>query len=86
MASSITDFTVPVFKSFQQEDLLLGVQKGVFIILFMIFTIISYLFGFLPGCVLTVVIYVPARILTKKDPHMISIALSSLLEPDLLEG
>jgi len=32
------------------------------------------------------VFYVPCLILTKKDPHMLTIALNSLIEPDRLEG
>ena len=77
---------MPVHKSFQQEDLLLGVQKPIFLLLFLIFVIISCLFGLVPGGVIAAVIYIPCRILTKHDPNMISIALSSLIEPDHLEG
>lgn len=84
--ASLSEFSVPVFKSFQQEDLILGVQKGVFLIVFLIFAIISYLFGLIPGAVVTAVFYLPCRILTRHDPHMISIALNSLIEPDFLEG
>ncbi len=84
--TSLSDYSVPIFKSFQQEDLILGVQKGVFLIIFLLFAIISYLFGIIPGIIVTAVFYIPCRILTKFDPHMISIALSSLIEPDLLEG
>ena len=39
--ASLSEFSVPVFKSFQQEDLILGVQKGVFLIVFLIFAIIA---------------------------------------------
>lgn len=83
---SLTDFSMPVHKSFQQADLLLGVPKSIFIILLLMFILIAYLFGLIPAAICTVVIYVPCRILTKKDPHMLPIALSSLLEPDKLEG
>lgn len=84
--SDITDFAMPVHKAFQQEDLILGVQKNISIILFMLFVLISYLFGLIPGVAVTLVFYLPCRILTKKDPNMISIALNSLFEPDKLEG
>lgn len=83
---SLTDFSMPCHKCFQQEDLLLGVQKSIFIILFLIFAIISYLFGIILGGSITLVLYIPCRILTKKDPHMLTIALNSLIEPDKLEG
>lgn len=80
------EYTIPVFKSFQQQDLMLGLQKEIFIFIFLIFVIISYLFGLIPGILITAVFYIPARILTKKDPNMLSIAFYSLLEPNILEG
>jgi len=80
------EYTIPVFKSFQQHDLMLGLQKEIFIFIFLIFVIISYLFGLIPGILITTVFYIPARILTKKDPNMLSIAFNSLLEPNILEG
>lgn len=82
----VTDFSLPVHKSFQQEDLILGVQKGIFLIIFLLFAVIGYLFGLIPSAIITVIIYVPCLILTKHDPHMLSIALNSLIEPDCLEG
>lgn len=83
---SLSDYSVPVFKSFQQSDLILGVQKPVFLMVFLLFVLISYLFGIIPGVIVTAVFYIPCRILTNHDPDMISIALSCLIEPDLLEG
>ena len=71
---------MPIHKSFHQEELLLGVQKGVFLILFLVFVLISYLFVLPLGIVITVVAYIPCRILTKIDPHMITIALNSRSE------
>lgn len=83
---SLSDFAMPVHKSFHQPDLILGVQKSIFLIIFLIFAIISYLFGIIAGGIITAIIYIPCFILTKHDPHMISIALNSLIEPDKLEG
>lgn len=83
---SLNDFSVPFFKSFQQSDLILGVQKPIFLLIFLVFVLISYLFGLIPGLIITAVFYIPCRILTGIDPDMISIALSSLIEPDYLEG
>lgn len=77
---------MPVHKSFQQTDMILGVQKGIFLILFLVFAVVGYLFGIVVAAVITVVFYVPCLILTKKDPHMLTIALNSLIEPDKLEG
>lgn len=83
---SLTDFSMPVHKSFHQPDLILGVQKEIFLILFLLFVLVGYLFGIIPSLIITAIIYIPCFILTKKDPHMLSIALGSLLEPDRLEG
>lgn len=83
---SLTDFSMPVHKSFQQADLLLGVPKSIFLILFLILVLVSYLFGLILGVIITVVFYVPCFFLTKHDPHMLTVALNSLIEPDRLEG
>lgn len=82
----ITQYSLPVHKSFQQEELLLGVQKNVFLIIFLIFVLVGYLFGIIAAAIITIIVYIPCLILTKQDAHMISIALSSLIEPDFLEG
>lgn len=84
--ASLQDFSLPVHKSFQQEDLILGVQKGIFLVIFLIFVIVAYLFGIIPSLIITAIIYIPCLILTKHDPHMLSIALNGLIEPDKLEG
>ena len=83
---SLTDYSMPVHKSFHQADLLLGVPKAIFLILFLCFVIISYLFGLILGAAITVVFYIPCFFLTKHDPHMLTVALNSLIEPDRLEG
>lgn len=83
---SLTDFSMPVHKSFHQADLLLGVPKAIFLILFLIFVLVSYLFGLVLGLIITVLFYIPCFILTKHDPHMLTVALNSLIEPDKLEG
>ncbi len=83
---NLSDFSMPVHKSFQQADLLLGIPKSIFMLLFLVFVIVSYLFGLVLGGVITIVFYIPCFILTKKDPHMLTIALNSLIEPDKLEG
>lgn len=80
------DFSMPVHKSFQQADLLLGIPKSIFLILFLIFMLVSYLFGIILGASVTVIFYIPCFILTKQDPYMLTVALNSLIEPDRLEG
>lgn len=86
MGASLDDFAMPVHKCFEQNDFILGVQKPVFLIIVLAFILVSYLFGLVPGIIIGVVAYVPCRILTNHDPNMITIALSSLIEPDFLEG
>lgn len=84
---SLTDFSMPIFKGFQQEDLLLGVQKPIFIGLLLALVLAWYLFGTIPAVVITAIIYIPCYFITKHDAHMLSIALSTLFqEPDKLEG
>lgn len=83
---SLSDFSMPVHKSFQQADLLLGVPKAIFLMLFLLFMLVTYLFGLILGISITVVFYIPCFILTKHDPHMLTVALNSLTEPDRLEG
>ena len=82
----VTEFSMPVHKSFQQADLILGLKKPVFLLIFLIFVLISYLFKFFIGLGAALVLYVPARILAHIDPDMLDIALASLIEPDKLEG
>lgn len=84
--ATLQDYSFPVYRSFFQEDLILGVKKGIFLILFLLLAIISYLFTLWLGLAITTVIYIPCAVLTKIDPNMLSIALASLLEPDRLEG
>lgn len=83
---SLTDFSMPVHKSFFQADLIAGVPKSVFLILFLILVLIGYLFGMILGGIITVILYIPCFFLTKHDPHMLTVALNSLIEPDRLEG
>ena len=84
---SLSDYEIPVFKGFQQEDLILGVQKGIFVGLLLLFIIVWYLFGTILATTITIVIYVPCYFVTKHDPNMLSIAIGSIFtEPDELEG
>lgn len=84
---SLNDYAIPIFKGFHQEDLLLGVQKPIFIGILLLLVLSWYLFGTIPAVVITAVIYIPCYFITKHDVNMLSIALSTLFtEPDELEG
>lgn len=81
----LEDFSMPVHKGLQQVDLLLGVPKIVFALILVVTVVTVYLFGKW-FALLGAALYVPCRILTKIDPDMITVSLSSLMEPDILEG
>lgn len=83
---TISDYEMPVHKCFFQPDMIAGVKKAVFFALIAITVVIGYIFKIAVGLACSVVLYIPCRILTARDPEMLSIAMASLLEPDHLEG
>ena len=84
---NITDFSMPIFKGFHQEDLILGVQKPIFIGLLLVLVLCWYLFGTITALVISAVVYIPCYFITRHDANMLTIALSSIFsEPDDLEG
>lgn len=83
---TLTDYEMPVHKCFFQPDMIAGVKKGVFFFLIALTVVIAYLFKLVVGLACSIVIYIPCRILTARDPEMLSIAMASLIEPDHLEG
>ena len=83
--TTLQDYSIPVHKSLQQPDLLLGVLKVILAIIFCLTIMLIYLFGF-GFAVVAVVLYVPCRIISKNDPQLLTIALNSLFELDELEG
>lgn len=82
---TLQDYSIPVHKSLQQPDLLLGIPKIIVALIFCVTVLLVYLlgFGFSP---VAVVLYVPCRLISKNDPQLLSIGLSSLFELDELEG
>jgi len=83
--ATLQDFQMPVHKSLLQPDLIMGVPKNVFMLIFLITAIFVYLFGKF-GALVAIPVYIPCKILCKTDPHMLTIALESLMEPDHLEA
>lgn len=83
--TTLQDYSIPVHKSLQQPDLLLGVPKTIIAIIFCLTIMLIYLFGFGFAAV-ALVLYVPCRIISKNDPQLLTIALNSLFELDELEG
>lgn len=82
---SLSDYNMPVHKALLQPDLILGVPKNVFILIFLITAVFVYLFGKF-GAFVAIPVYIPCRILCKSDPHMLTIAFESLMDPDHLEA
>ncbi|MDR3283827.1 MAG: VirB3 family type IV secretion system protein [Treponema sp.] len=82
---NLLDFTLPIHKSLQQPDLLMGVPKSIFALILIGTIGIIYLFGPL-FALIGIAAYIPCRILSKDDPDMLAIALDSLTQPDGLEG
>ncbi|MCM1223014.1 MAG: VirB3 family type IV secretion system protein, partial [Lachnospiraceae bacterium] len=74
-----------VHKSLQQPDLLLGIPKMIAAMIFCLTTLLVYLFGF-GFTFVSVILYVPCRIISKDDPLLLTMALGSLFEMDELEG
>lgn len=83
--ATLQDYSIPVHKSLQQPDLLLGIPKMVAAVIFCLTTLLAYLFGF-GFTLVAVVLYVPCRIISKDDPLLLSMALGCLFEVDELEG
>jgi type IV secretory pathway VirB3-like protein len=83
--ASLQDFSLPVHKSLQQPDLILGIPKPVLAMILCLTMILVYLLGFV-FVISGVLFYVPCYFLSKEDPDMLTIALDHLFQVDYLEG
>jgi type IV secretory pathway VirB3-like protein len=83
--ANLTDFSLPVHKSLQQPDLILGVPKEALALILCSSIMLMAMLGLVFGLA-AVVFYIPCRILSKEDPQMLSMALESLFQVDCLEG
>ena len=83
--ATLQDYSVPVHKSLQQPDLLLGIPKIVAAMIFCLTTLLVYLFG-IGFALVAVILYAPCRVISKDAPLLLSMALGSLFEMDELEG
>jgi type IV secretory pathway TrbD component len=81
----LSAFSLPVHKSLQQPDLLLGLPKPVFALLLCLAIVCANLFGPL-FALSALVFYIPCYFATKQDPLLLTIALLSLFQVDYLEG
>jgi type IV secretory pathway VirB3-like protein len=83
--ANLTDFALPVHKSLQQPDLILGVPKEALAVIVCAGVVMAAMLG-LAFALAAPVFYLPCRILSKEDPRMLAIALESLFQVDALEG
>jgi len=83
--TSLQDFALPVHKSLQQPDLILGIPKTVFALIICLTLILVYMLGF-PFVFTGILFYLPCYFLSKDDPDLLTIALDSLSQADFLEG
>jgi type IV secretory pathway TrbD component len=83
--TSLQDYALPVHKSLQQPDLILGVPKPVLALIGCLAMILAYLLG-LVFALSGVLVYIPCYLLSKEDPAMLLIAMDSLFQLDYLEG
>ena len=76
------DYSTPVRKSLQGRQLLLGIPSTAVLILFIIGTLTIYLAQIKIFWGVLVILYIAAKLLTKKDPYLIDIVFYSLLYDD----
>jgi type IV secretory pathway VirB3-like protein len=81
----LQDYALPVHKSLQQPDLILGIPKTVLALILCATMILVYLLGAVFAAS-GFVIYIPCYFLSREDPDMLTIALDSLFQVDYLEG
>jgi type IV secretory pathway VirB3-like protein len=81
----LTQFSLPVHKSLQQPDLLLGLPKLVFVLILCLSIVMVNFFGPAFACA-AVIFYIPCYFISRADPLLLTIALESLFQVDYLEG
>jgi type IV secretory pathway VirB3-like protein len=81
----LTEFSLPVHKSLQQPDLLLGLPKIVAALILCLSIVFANLFGAVFALV-GLVFYIPCYLISKQDSQLLTIAMESLFQVDYLEG
>jgi len=85
MAVTLQDYSLSLHKSFHQPNLLMGIPKPVFVVILLVIVGVVYFFG-LPYGLIGIVLYVPCRIISSRDPNLLEYALYSMFEIETLEG
>lgn len=78
------NFSRPIHKSLLQPDLIAGIPKNALYVILGVTFMAWALIGKW-GLIIAVVTYFPVKFITTKDPHLLSIAMESILDPDKLE-
>jgi type IV secretory pathway VirB3-like protein len=81
----LEDYSLPIHKSFHQPDLLFGIPKIYFLLIFCVTILLVYLLGVYASAA-AVLFYLPCRLISKQDPLLLTIALESLSEVEKFEG
>lgn len=82
---NIRDYESPTYRSLMKRDLIAGVSQTVFIILMMATFFFVFYLAWYWFLIVLAGLFVTARLLTKRDPFLLDIILSSLMQPDDLE-
>jgi type IV secretory pathway VirB3-like protein len=83
--TALQDYALPVHKSMHQDDLLLGIPKTVMAVIVCAAILLVNFFGLWFG-LLSVILYIPCRIISKRDPLVLNMALDTLFQVEFLEG
>lgn len=82
----IRDFSIPVHRSIMKRDLYFGIPLIPLVLLGFITILMVFNFGQIAFCGVSAVLWIVLKVLTDKDEYLLDIILSSLLQPDYLEG
>lgn len=79
---TIYDYAVPVHRSLQSRHLMAGIPFVAVMILYVLTIVTTYMMQLTFFWIVIGILYVAARILTKKDPYLIDIVIHSLRDCD----
>lgn len=85
MKTSIIDYTAPVYRSLMEPDLILGVGAEILLAIIVVTVILSTLVSIWCICV-GVAALILCNIISKKDPYLLKILFSNLLQSDFYKA
>jgi type IV secretory pathway VirB3-like protein len=78
-----TDYSIPIRKSLQGRQLLLGIPSTAVLVLFIIGVLTIYLAQIQIFWGVLALLFIAAKLLTKKDPYLIDIVFYALMYDDV---